>query len=50
MRVWKFSIRTVQEIGGTKLQNKLVVLTSEWLQTSWRDSGYDRFAFGMEDY
>jgi len=30
-------------------KNKLVVLTTEWLlwlQTSWRDSGYERFALG----
>ena len=34
-------------------KNKLVVLTTEWspwLQTNWRDSGYERFAFGVEDY
>ena len=31
-------------------KNKLVVLTTEWLrwlQTNWRDSGYEIFAFGM---
>ena len=32
-------------------KNKLVVLTTEWLpqlQTSWRDSGYERFALVLE--
>ena len=31
-------------------KNKLVVLTTEWLpwlQTNWRDSGYEMFAFSM---
>jgi len=30
-------------------KNKFVVLTTEWLlwlQTNWRDSGYERFALG----
>ena len=33
-------------------KNKLVVLTTEWLpwlQTSGRDSGYDRFCLGIRD-
>jgi len=32
---------------GAHYKNKLVVLTTEWLprlQTSWRDSGYERFS------
>ena len=33
-------------------ENKLVVLTTEWLpwlQANWRDSGNERFTFGNED-
>jgi len=33
-------------------KNKLVVLTTEWLpwlQTSWRDSGYERFTLGIRN-
>ena len=32
-------------------KNKLIVSTTEWLpwlQTNWRDSGYERFAFGIK--
>ena len=33
-------------------KNKFVALTAEWLpwlQTNWRDSGYQKFAFGIRD-
>ena len=42
---YSFSNTTVCKYPHCK--NKLVVLTTErlpWLQTSWRDSGYERFA------
>ena len=39
--------------GGDPIycKNKLVVLITEWspwLQTNWRDSGYERFALVMK--
>ena len=41
----------MKETAGGLGYNKLVVLTTEWLpwlQTNWRDSGYERFALVLE--
>ena len=37
----------VDNVGLIHCKNKLVILTTEWLpwlQSSWRNSGYERFA------
>ena len=52
MSTWKDTAHDVQYMASKQLsvvhcKNKLVILTTEWLpwlQSSWRDSGYERFA------
>ena len=34
----------IESLGSTSLNDCKVILTTEWLQSSWRDSGYERFA------
>ena len=37
-----------QDNKCTHCKNKLVVLTTEWLQTNWRDSGNEKFALVLK--
>jgi len=36
-------------IWNVHCENKLTTEWLPWLQTNWRDSGYERVRFGIED-